>query len=112
MALGMAEYRSGSYPAADEALTAAALAGKDNRHVRDTARFFHAMSLFQQGKAADARKLFAEAEAEMKPLPADTRQPFADGAGPDDLIVWLAYKEAKALLQSEAQPAPAKPDGK
>lgn len=86
--------------AADAALTAAELAGKDNRHVRDTARFFHAMSLFQQGKAAEARMVFAEAEAEMKPLPADARQPFADGATPDDLIVWLADKEAETLLRS------------
>ncbi len=100
MALGMAEYRSGSYPAADAALSAAELEGKDNPHVRDTARFFQAMSLFQQGKPAEARKLFAEAEAEMKPLPADERQPFADGATPDDLIVWLADKEAKTLLRS------------
>jgi tetratricopeptide (TPR) repeat protein len=99
MALGMAEYRSGSYPAADAALTAAELAGKDNRHVRDTARFFHAMSLFQQGKAAEARKLFTTAEAQMKPLPAEG-QPTKDFATPDDLICWLAYKETKTLLRS------------
>ncbi len=100
LALGMAEYRSGSYPAADEALTASELAGKDNRHVRDTARFFHAMSLFQQGKASEARRLLAKAAAETKPLPAAARQPFASGTTPDDLIVWLAYKEAKTLLHS------------
>ena len=58
------------------------------------------MTLSKQGKAAEARQLFAEAEAQMKPLPADERQPFADGATPDDLIVWLAYKEAKTLLRS------------
>jgi tetratricopeptide (TPR) repeat protein len=100
MALGMAEYRNGNYAAADAALTAADQAGKDNRHVSDPARFFRAMSLFQQGKAADARTLFAEAEAQMKPLPADERLPLTDGATPDDLIVWLAFKEARALLNA------------
>lgn len=101
MALGMAEYRNASYPAADAALAAAAKAGQDQPHVRDTSRFFLAMCFFQEGKVAQARQLFAEVEAQMKPLPADERQPFADGATPDDLIVWLACKEAKALLQTE-----------
>ena len=34
----------------------------------------------------------------MKPIPIDERDPTAGGADHDDLIVWLAYKEAKALL--------------
>ena len=55
-----------------------------------TAKFYRAMSLFRQGQEAEARQLFAEAEAKMKPLPG--------GADHDDLILWLAYKEAKALL--------------
>jgi hypothetical protein len=100
MALGMAEYRHGNYLAADAALTAAEQEGKDFPHVRDPSRFFRAMSLSRQGKAAEAHTLFADAETEMEPLPANERQPFADGAGPDDLIVWLAYKEAKTLLRS------------
>ena len=103
MALGMAEYRHGNYAAADAALTAAEQAGKDNRHVRDSARFFHAMSLFRQSREAEARKLFTEAEAQMKPLPADERQPLANRAGPDDIIVWLACKEAKALFGTETK---------
>ena len=106
MALGMAEYRNSNYPAAEETLTGAVKSGKDQPHVCDTSRFFLAMSLFQQGKAAEARTLFTEAEAQMKPLPADERQPFTDGATPDDLIVWLACKEAKALLQTASETAP------
>jgi hypothetical protein len=39
----------------------------------------------------------------MKPLSADNQNAFADGANHDDLILWLACKEAKALL---AQPVP------
>jgi hypothetical protein len=34
----------------------------------------------------------------MKPLPADERQPLGNNAVGDDVIIWLAYKEAKALL--------------
>ena len=51
----------------------------------------------------------------MKPLPADARNPLAGGASHDDLILWLAYKEAKALIQFDgppAAPAPAEPKGK
>ena len=34
----------------------------------------------------------------MKPLPIDEKNPLANDANHDDLIIWLAYKEAKALL--------------
>jgi eukaryotic-like serine/threonine-protein kinase len=101
MALGMAEYRAGNYPAADATLAAAVQGGKNFPPVRDSARFYHAMCLFKQGKAAEGRKLFAEAAAQMKPLPADELKPFADGAGLNDLILWMAYKEARALLGRE-----------
>src|SRR5205814_1252354 len=104
MALGMAEYRGGHYPAADEALTTAAktasATGPTRRHhVEGTAAFYRAMSLFKQGKQAEARALFTAAEAKMKPLPADEKNPLADGKSDhDDLILWLACKEARALL--------------
>ena len=71
------------------------------------------MSLFRQGKKDEARKLATEAAAKMKPLPADEQNPLAGGADHDDLILWLAYKEAKALIGFDAPPAAAgKPDGK
>jgi serine/threonine protein kinase len=103
MVLGMAEYRNGNYQAADQALTAAEKSSKDNRLIRYPSRYFHAMSLFRQGKEAEARQLFGDGGAHLKPLPADERQPLADGAGFDDLTVWLCYKEAKALLQPPDQ---------
>jgi hypothetical protein len=46
----------------------------------------------------------------MKPLPKDEKNPLADDANHDDLILWLAYKEAKALIKFE--PAPAAPEKK
>jgi tetratricopeptide (TPR) repeat protein len=98
MSLGMAEYRHGNYAAADAALVAAEEAQNAHRHVREAVRFFRVMSFFRQGKVLEGRKLFTEAEAQMKPLPADERQPLGNNAVGDDVIIWLAYKEAKALL--------------
>ena len=100
MGLGMAEYRNGNYPAADEALTAAELAGPENPIIKGPARLFRAMSLFRQGKESEARELFADAEAQMKPLPVEG-QPLKEMADHDDLICWLAYKEARTLLHPE-----------
>src|SRR5439155_9396456 len=50
LALGMAEYRSGHYAAADAALLAASRLGNKNYHVSGTSAFYRAMSLFRQGK--------------------------------------------------------------
>ena len=69
------------------------------------------MSLFRQGKSDLARKLAAEAAARMKPYPQDENNPLA-AAGPDvpgnrladNLILWLAYKEAKAMIQFDSAP--------
>jgi hypothetical protein len=35
----------------------------------------------------------------MKPLPADERNPLVGTNNADDLILWMAYKEAKELLK-------------
>ena len=68
---------------------------------------------FRQGKKDETKKLATEAAAKMKPLPKDERNPVSGGAGQDDLILWLAYKEAKAMIQFDAAPAASKkPDGK
>jgi eukaryotic-like serine/threonine-protein kinase len=113
MALGMAEYRSGQFAEADAALIAAAKGAENNPHVAGTSALYRAMSLFRQGKEDEARKLATAAAAKMKPLPKDEKNPLADNANPDDLILWLAYKEAKALIQFEPAPAaPAPPSGK
>ena len=42
----------------------------------------------------------------MKPLPKDENHPLAGDADHDDLILWLAYKEAKAMIQFDAAPPP------
>ena len=121
MALGMAEYRSGHFAEAEASLAAAKDRAKSNPHgdgrwaycVAGTSAFYRAMSLFRQGKNDEARKLATEAAAKMKPLPTDEQNPMAGGADHDDLILWLAYKEAKAMIGFAAPPAArAKPAGK
>jgi tetratricopeptide (TPR) repeat protein len=98
LTLGMAEYRSGN-DAAEEALLASAKAAPKNPIVTGIADFYRAMSLFRQGKPDEARKLALAAAAQMKPLPKDEQNPLVNGAYWDDLILWLAYKEAQALIK-------------
>ncbi len=64
------------------------------------------MNLFRQGKEDEARQLATETAAKMKPLPRDEKNPLAGAATPDDLILWLAYKEAQALIQFASAPPP------
>jgi tetratricopeptide (TPR) repeat protein len=116
LALGMAEYRSGDYAAAVEALEKAAQVGPDNNNPQSKgiSAFYRAMSLFRLGKTDEARALALAAAAAMKPLPADLENPLADINDPiNDLIVWLTCKEAKAMIGFDAPPANrAQPDGK
>jgi tetratricopeptide (TPR) repeat protein len=105
LALGMAEYRSGNDAAADEVLLAAAEANPNEPFLTGTSAFYRAMSLFRQGKSEEARKLAIEFAARMNPLPADEKNPLTGGAKFDHLILWLAYKEAKASIKFEAAPA-------
>lgn len=105
MTFGMAQYRSANYTAADEELTtaletASAAGPYSIPFIEGTASFYRVLSLFQQGKQAEARELFAATEAKMRPLPADEKNPLADvNSNHDDLILWLACKEARALLK-------------
>jgi WD40 repeat protein len=98
MALGMAEYRCGHYAEADGALRDAARLGGQDYYVSVTTAFYRAMSLFKQGKEAEARKLASEAIPKMKPLPADEKNPLTGDDNADDLILWMAFKEASTLL--------------
>ncbi len=110
MCLGMAEYRCGHFAEADTALLAASrqTAGTQREYVAVTSSFYRAMSLFRQGKETEARKLAIAMVPKMTPIPADEKN-LANTAGADSLILWMAYKEAKALIQFD-KPAPV-PDG-
>jgi WD40 repeat protein len=103
LALGISEYRSGHDAAAAEALRSAT-AGPTNHFVAGTAGFFRAMSVYRLGKPDEARKVAIEAVAEMKPLPNPSLDiPYLR----DDLVLWLAYKEAKAMIKFDEAPPPA-----
>src|SRR5262249_24566469 len=113
MDLGMAEYRSGHFAETDAALTAAMNDPVKNNAVSNTSAFYRAMGPFRQGKTDLARKLATEATAKMKPMPVADQTPFLGGATENDLIMWLAYKEAKAMIRFDATPAaPAQPHTK
>jgi hypothetical protein len=108
LALGVAEYRNSNFANADEYLRAAVKAARNDPYVTGIASFYLSMSWFHDAKEDEARKLATAAAVKMAPLPADEHNPLAgdtDFAASDNLILWLAYKEAKAMLQIEAAPA-------
>ena len=102
MDLGVAEYRSGHFAEAETALTAAMDDPDTNIAVSSTSAFYLATGLFRQGKTDLAKKLATEAAAKMKPPLVDEQKPRLAGADVNDLIMWLAYKEAKAIIQFDA----------
>jgi eukaryotic-like serine/threonine-protein kinase len=109
LCLGLAEYRNGYYAAAERTLTTLTVpetTAVDHDEVLGTARFFRAMCLFQENRPEEARKLFSRAENEMPPFPKDERKPLLDGKPVfhEVLICWLAYKEAKALIEGPSAP--------
>jgi eukaryotic-like serine/threonine-protein kinase len=109
LALGMAEFRSGHLAEADDALRTAGI-GPDVT-TAGCAAFYRAMTRFQQGKKDEARETAAKAAAAMRPLPRDDHGPISGNRNANDLILWLAYKEAKAMIGFADPPtAPAKPD--
>ena len=108
LSLGLAEYRNGQYPAAEKSITIAEQTLGDHDDIQGIAHMFHALALFRQDRAEEARKIFSQAEAQMPPLPKDESKPVVDGRPFDhDLLIWwMAYKEAKAMLY---EPVAAKP---
>ncbi len=105
MCLGLAEFCAGRFAEADATLLAAANGHPGVQSVANTIAFYRAMTLFRQGKEPEARQLATEAAAGMKPLPANEEDPLSEGSDVDDLILWLAYKEAKALIRFDTAPA-------
>jgi tetratricopeptide (TPR) repeat protein len=101
--LGMAEYRNGQYAAAERTLILAEQRGGGMKDLQGIVRLYRVMSLVRQDKTEEARKLFSQAEAQMPPFPQYGHKPLVEGklVDQDYLIWWLAYKEAKALIESK-----------
>lgn len=99
--LGMAEYRSGHYAAADEVLSQAAVNAKDIAGLAAQGAFYRAMCLYQEGKTDGATKVAADAASKMLPLPPEENHL---GTDLNPFGQWVAYKEAKALLGVDIAP--------
>ncbi len=112
LVLGMAAYRAGDDPACDEALRIAAEARSTLPLVADTAAFFRAMSLHRQGQGDEARRLASEAATRMTPLPSDETNPLTGLDKYDELILWLVYKEVRALIGFDIPPTLTAPPAK
>ena len=99
-ALGMAELREGNYAAADEVLQSA-VAAKSTFQKQRISKCYRAIARFHLGDEPGARLLISDMEKRnrFKSPPGNGAYPFA---GPnvviEDLMWWLAYREAKDLL--------------
>jgi serine/threonine protein kinase/tetratricopeptide (TPR) repeat protein len=105
LSCGMAECRLRQFAAADQALRAAASSAAQypapaQARIKRIAGFYLALSAFQQGDADRARVVFTEAETGMRPLPPPEANPLGGGADTGDLMVWLAFQEARTVLHS------------
>ncbi len=58
----------------------------------------------------EARELASAAASTMKPLPKDEQHPMVGNACLDDLILWLACKEARSVIKFDAAAPPATND--
>ena len=91
---GIALYRAEKFSEADEVL-----AGEKSNGgmIGGMVSFFRAMALFRHGDEAAARELFTVAKEKMQPIPEENKvQP--EKTDHNQLIVWLAYREADALI--------------
>jgi serine/threonine protein kinase/tetratricopeptide (TPR) repeat protein len=104
MALGMAQYRRGLFAEAQKTFAPLVEKEKHNRAIAGTVGFYRAMTLFRLGKTQDATTAATDTLRAMRPLPRDEKNPLADDANADEVIVWLACKEAKALIGFDVPP--------
>jgi WD40 repeat protein/tetratricopeptide (TPR) repeat protein len=108
-AVGMAEYRSANYAAAEEAFLGAAESLDDSTRdarlrsrVSASIQLFRAMIRHRRGEVDEAQKLFALAEKEAPAPPRERRELLGGGYGEQDIIHALAYEEAKSLLNARS----------
>jgi len=105
LSLGMAEYREAHFPEAAAALLeadrSAAHSQPDHRsYIQSTAGIYRAMILSREGDNTGAMETLVRAANGMKPLPENGKDPLSENANQDDLVLWLAYKEAKAMIEA------------
>jgi serine/threonine protein kinase/tetratricopeptide (TPR) repeat protein len=107
LCLGMAEFRQGNHAAASEALSAAGNGAvkmkisHERACIEGTARCYRVMVLLRQGKDRAARELFGTATEQMKNTPT-AGLPCKEVITRDELILWMAIKEAQTLLKPKS----------
>jgi tetratricopeptide (TPR) repeat protein len=96
---GLAEFRAGHDAAAERILQNVPMDGA----IKGPAviPIYRAMIAIRAGRSDDARRLLDDAATRMRPLPVDASAPLADGGDHDDLINWLAWQEAQAMLKAK-----------
>ncbi|HEY4414219.1 MAG TPA: tetratricopeptide repeat protein [Verrucomicrobiae bacterium] len=101
LSLGLVQYRSGQFDEAAKTLQIAEQTAGKYQDVLVTARCYRSMGLFRQGHRDEAQNLLGQVAAQMPSLPADLNRPLiqAKVASHDTMIGWLAYQEARALIQ-------------
>ena len=100
LTLGMAEFQDNNDRAAHAALTAATSDPEAAiPSLIDTATFYMAMLYHRSGNHDEARNRFGEAENRIRPVPRDGVAPLSSPKLHDLLIMWLAYRQAGALLE-------------
>ena len=103
LAMGVAQHRHRNSPEATKLLAASESGGYPGPFAdswRRIAEYFRVMILFEQGQTEAALQLFTESESRMKPLPAVLHWALMEGADYPDMMAWLAYKEAQAMLNA------------
>jgi hypothetical protein len=95
---GLAEFRAGNDLGAEEILRTVRLGGISARLA--VVPIYRAMIAVRTGRLEDAHRLLDDAAARMRPLPIDAQDPLAQGGDHDDLITWLAWNEAQAMLKA------------
>ncbi|MFK7850479.1 MAG: protein kinase [Akkermansiaceae bacterium] len=95
MLAGMAQFRCGNFSKAKATLESVDLKWPP---VAQASNYYEVLCMIYEGgdeNLEKARELFTNTENEMPSIPSDDQ---IEDKAPDKLIVWLAYKEAKALL--------------
>ncbi len=105
--VGIAEYRAGNDAAAEETFLRARDGineatipdSKLRAKVAATIDLFRAMIYQRKGEVEEARKLFELAAKKSPAPPVDAREVLVNGAREQELIHWLAYREAKEMIE-------------
>jgi len=98
LALALAEYRTGDFKEAESALITTTEIAGNGGSILPTAAFYRVMCLCHRKDYEQAQTLFDATKLTIKAVPL-TRKTVPPGTPHDDLVLWLAHDEAKALLE-------------